>query len=82
MRSVASWRGGCGPLSSSQREARRSRVILLCADGVPLRQINEIVGIDQHQVGLWRRRFLEHRLDGLWTCRGLVGRGGSVKTNG
>jgi transposase len=40
-------------------------VVLLCADGVPLRQIDERVGMDQHQVGLWRRRFLEHRLDGL-----------------
>jgi transposase len=51
--------------TSTQREARRARVILLCAEGVPLRQIDEIVGIDQHQVGLWRRRFLERRLDGL-----------------
>ena len=51
--------------TSTQREARRARVVLLCADGVPLRQIDERVGMDQHQVGLWRRRFLEHRLDGL-----------------
>jgi transposase len=51
--------------TSTQREARRARVILLCAEGVPLRQIDGIVGIDQHQVGLWRRRFVERRLDGL-----------------
>jgi transposase len=51
--------------TATQREARRARLILLCAQGVPLRQIDEIVGMDQHQVGLWRRRFLEHRLDGL-----------------
>lgn len=51
--------------TSSQRAARRARVILLCADGVPLRQIAGAVGMDQHQVGLWRRRFLDRRLDGL-----------------
>ena len=51
--------------TSTQREVRRARVILLCAEGVPLRQIDEVVGIDQHQVGVWRRRFLERRLDGL-----------------
>lgn len=51
--------------TSTQREARRARVILLCAEGVPLRQIDQIVGIDQHQVGVWRRRFMERRLDGL-----------------
>ena len=47
--------------TATQREARRARVILLCSEGVPLRQIDELVGIDQHQVGLWRRRFLERR---------------------
>jgi transposase len=30
-----------------------------------LRQIGIEVGMDQHQVGVWRRRFVEHRLDGL-----------------
>jgi transposase len=51
--------------TSTQREARRARVILLCAEGMALRQIGRVVGMDQHQVGVWRRRFLEHRLDGL-----------------
>lgn len=51
--------------TSSQREARRARVILLCADGLALRKIAGMVGMDQHQVGLWRRRFLARRLDGL-----------------
>lgn len=51
--------------TSTQREARRARVVLLCADGVPLRRIALVVGIDQHQVGLWRRRFLDRRVDGL-----------------
>lgn len=51
--------------TSTQREARRARVVLGCAAGRPLRQIAGEVGMDQHQVGLWRRRFLEQRLDGL-----------------
>ena len=51
--------------TSQVRVARRAQVILLCADGVPLRQIGPRVDMDQHQVGVWRRRFLERRLDGL-----------------
>lgn len=47
------------------RDARRARIILLCAEGVALRQIAERVGMDQHQVGVWRRRFLTEGLDGL-----------------
>jgi len=45
--------------TSQVRVARRARVILLCADGVPLRQIGSAVDMDQHQVGIWRRRFLD-----------------------
>jgi transposase len=51
--------------TSTQRAARRAKVILLCAQGMALRQIAEHVGMDQHQVGLWRKRFLADRLDGL-----------------
>lgn len=51
--------------TSTVRDARRARAVLLCADGVPLRQIGERVGLDQHQVGVWRRRFLADGLAGL-----------------
>ena len=51
--------------TSQVRVARRAQAILLCADGVPLRQIGRAVDMDEHQVGVWRRRFLERRLDGL-----------------
>lgn len=51
--------------TSTQRAARRAKVILLCAQGMALRQIAERVGMDQHQVGLWRKRFLADRLEGL-----------------
>jgi transposase len=47
------------------RVARRAEMILLCAEGVPLRQIGVRVGIKEHQVTLWRRRFLTDGLDGL-----------------
>lgn len=51
--------------TSTQREAKRAWVILACADGVPLHQVGIAVGMEQHQVGLWRLRFIEGRLDGL-----------------
>ena len=54
-----------GAHTATVREARRARIILLCAEGVPLRQIGQRVGMDQHQVGEWRRRFLADRVDGL-----------------
>lgn len=51
--------------TSTVREARRARIVLLCADGVSLRRIASMVDMDQHQVGEWRRRFLTDRLEGL-----------------
>lgn len=48
-----------------QREVRRARIVLLCAEGRPVRQIAAEVGIDEHQVGMWRRRFLAQGLAGL-----------------
>ena len=50
--------------TSTQREARRARAVLLCAEGMPLRQIGPTVGLNEHQVTVWRRRFLADRLDG------------------
>ena len=51
--------------TSTVRVARRARIILLCAQSVSLRQIGLRVDMDQHQVGLWRKRFLADRIDGL-----------------
>lgn len=51
--------------TSSHRSRRRARAILLCADGKALRQIGLEIGMDQHKVGEWRRRFLAGGLDGL-----------------
>lgn len=54
-----------GAHTSTVRVARRARIILLCGDGVPLRRIASAVGMDEHQVGEWRRRFLADRIEGL-----------------
>lgn len=48
-----------------QRMARRARIILLCADGWSIRQIGFEVGMNEHRVGVWRKRFLGDGLAGL-----------------
>jgi transposase len=48
-----------------QREARRSRIILMAADGVSSRQISIAVQMHESNVALWRRRFLAEGLAGL-----------------
>jgi transposase len=44
---------------------RRCLVVLMAAEGAPNRQIAPEVGMNEDQVGLWRRRFTEKRLAGL-----------------
>jgi transposase-like protein len=45
--------------------ARRARIVLLAADGVPLRQIAPRVGCDRNVVRDWLDRFREQGLAGL-----------------
>src|SRR6266571_7776181 len=45
--------------------ARRARIILLAADGVPSRQISELVGMHESNVAKWRNRFRDKGLEGL-----------------
>ena len=45
--------------------ARRSRIILLLSDGVPIAHIATTVGISRRFVYKWVERFLEHGLAGL-----------------
>jgi len=45
--------------------ARRGRIILLLADGVPISHIAATVGISRRFVYKWVRRFLEHGVGGL-----------------
>src|ERR1044071_5333996 len=51
--------------TTPQRAAKRARVVLLAADGLPTRQIAPLVGMNQHTVAQWRRRFAPERLAGL-----------------
>jgi transposase len=47
------------------RAARRARIILLAADGVPSRQISMTVGMHESNVAKWRNRFRDKGLEGL-----------------
>ena len=51
---------------TAQGLARRARIVLAAADGLENKAIVEQVGADANTVGKWRRRFAEHRLDGLY----------------
>jgi putative transposase len=43
----------------------RCRMILLCANGLPSKQVAERLGVHEHTVGKWRRRFVKDRIEGL-----------------
>ena len=45
--------------------SERCRVILRCADGLPSKSVASELGIHEHTVGKWRRRFLKDRIEGL-----------------
>src|SRR5271169_3752593 len=45
--------------------SERCRVILRCADGLPSKDVAVELGLHEHTVGKWRRRFLKDRCDGL-----------------
>src|ERR1700691_5526055 len=47
------------------RIAKRSRIVLLAAEGVSNRQIGEMVDMHYNQVAVWRRRYGEYGLAGL-----------------
>jgi len=51
--------------TSAQRDVKRSRVILMAADGLASRQISKVVGIHESHVAMWRQRFLADRIGGL-----------------
>lgn len=45
--------------------SERCRVILRCADGAPSKTVAIELGMHEHTVGKWRRRFLKGRIEGL-----------------
>jgi hypothetical protein len=46
-------------------QARRGRMLILLADGVPISHIAAVVGISRRYIYKWIRRFLEEGLVGL-----------------
>jgi len=52
--------------SLSQGLTRRAKIVLLAADGVSNKEIAEQLGLSRPTVGLWRKRFLEQGLIGLY----------------
>jgi transposase len=45
--------------------SERCRVILRCADGLASKDVAAELGLHEHTVGKWRRRFLKDRCEGL-----------------
>ena len=43
----------------------RCRIILLCAEGLPSKDVAARLGHSEHTIGKWRRRFADHRIEGL-----------------
>jgi transposase len=51
--------------TTAQALALRARIVLGCAEGDENRQVAARLGVSKNTVGKWRRRFAEHRLEGL-----------------
>lgn len=43
----------------------RCRMILLCAEGLPSKEVAKQLDVHEHTVGKWRRRFVQDRIEGL-----------------
>jgi len=51
--------------TSAQALALRSKIVLACADGADNKTVAEQLRCSANTVSKWRKRFIEHRLDGL-----------------
>jgi len=51
--------------STAQALALRARIVLACAEGEQSKVVAARLAVDPDTVGKWRRRFAEHRLEGL-----------------
>ena len=56
--------------SSSQRDVRRARIVLLRAEGKSQEETAREVGVNRPVVGLWERRFRSEGLAGLKDAKG------------
>src|ERR1700694_5602875 len=52
--------------STAQALALRARIILACAEGEQSKVVATRLAVDPDTGSKWRRRFAEHRLEGLW----------------
>jgi len=52
-------------LRVSRSLSERCRMVLRCADGLSAKVVAAELGVHEHTVGKWRRRFLAERIDGL-----------------
>jgi hypothetical protein len=52
-------------LTLAYRDVQRAKIVLLAAEGVSNAEIAARLQMCSKVVGQWRRRFVEHRLDGL-----------------
>ncbi|WP_040678913.1 helix-turn-helix domain-containing protein, partial [Rhizobium mesoamericanum] len=43
----------------------RCRMVLLCAQGLQSKDVAERLGVHEHTVGKWRRRFVQDGIEGL-----------------
>lgn len=50
---------------TAQALALRARIVLACAEGGQNKEIAAEMELDRATVGKWRRRFVQHRVDGL-----------------
>jgi transposase len=58
-------RNFAGRRRTAQGLARRARIVLLAAEGMENKEICAALDVDANTVGKWRRRYAEHRIDGL-----------------
>jgi len=49
----------------TRRTSQRARIVLLASEGVPNREIARLVGLNQNQVGMWRKRYAAMGMGGL-----------------
>jgi hypothetical protein len=62
-RTLLAWQRATATISAGR--ARRGRIILLVADGVPITHVAATVGINRRFVYKWVRRFLAQGVQGL-----------------